>query len=100
MKKFHPYSPKNNKGEHYVSSSTLFTNTACGYALSYNLAKLILSEVDDDTRQAWLGIDFLFNRIFANRTQTSLVNCYHLTQSPIRHGSMSGSYMSWEKTNR
>jgi hypothetical protein len=95
-----PLSAKNSNSEHYVSSSKLFTNTACGYALSSNLAKLILSEVDDDPRQAWLGIDFLFNRIFCNRTQTDSVNCFHLVQSPIRHGSMSGNYMSWEMTDR
>jgi hypothetical protein len=93
-----PDSVEQSKAGFFVSSSRLFTNTACGYAMSAKLAKLILSEVGDDGRQAWLGIDFLFNRVFCNRTRTSSVNCFHLTQSSIVHGSMNGNYKSWEKT--
>jgi hypothetical protein len=93
-----PVSAEHSTVGFFLSSNRLFTNTACGYALSSNLAKLILSEVADDSRQAWLGIDFLFNRIFSNRTRTNSVNCFHLTQSPIGHGSMTGNYTSWEKT--
>jgi hypothetical protein len=94
-----PASAERGKFGSYISSSRLFTNTACGYALSSSLAKLILREVAEDPRQSWLGIDFLLNRVFCNRTRTESVNCFHLTQSPIRHGSMNGNYMSWEKSD-
>jgi hypothetical protein len=89
-----------NESKTYVTSNKLFTNTACGYALSANLAKKVLNEVDKNPLLSWVGIDFLLNRVFLEHGLTGSVNCYHLTMSSIGHGSMNGAYSSWERTLR
>ncbi len=80
----------------YVSSKKLFTNTACGYAMTSSLSNMVLSEVEKNHWLSWLGIDFLFNRVFYKYAPTRLVDCFHLTQSRISHGSLTGAYKSWE----
>lgn len=80
----------------YVSSLKLFTNTACGYAMSSSLTNMVLNEVRENQWLSWLGIDFLFNRVFHKYPPTHPVSCYHLTQSRISHGSLTGAYKSWE----
>jgi hypothetical protein len=89
-----------NESESYVTSNKLFTNTACGYALSSNLAKKVLSEVSKNHLLSWVGIDFLLNRVFHDYGLTGSANCYHLTRSSIGHGSMNGIYSSWERSIR
>ena len=80
----------------YVTSQKLFTNTACGYAMTSGLSNLVLREVEENPWLSWLGIDFLFNRVFYKCAPTHSVLCFHLTQSRISHGSLTGAYKSWE----
>lgn len=93
-----PVSAKGEQSSSYVSSDKLFTNTACGYAMSSGLSELVLAKVGEDDRQSWLGVDFLFNRVFSLSASSVTTKCFHLTESAVSHGSMMGSFISWEKS--
>ena len=83
-----------------LSSSKLFTNTACGYVLSRSLNRNLLERVESDTRLKWLGIDFLLNRVFLESGSNFPSRSIHLINSRVGHGSMTGEYSSWEEQLR
>lgn len=71
------------------------TNTAAGYVLSQELARVLLRGIH---RRPWLrriGIDFLLNHRFMALRNRS-ISCVHFGPPVLGHGSFGGEHTSWE----
>ncbi len=74
------------------------TNTAAGYVMNNHLFTAISRFVaSDQMRAPFVGIDFLLNKIMRQLWKESeSFECLHFNPSVFSHGSMDGTYSSWD----
>ena len=73
------------------------TNTSCAYLVNRPFVDAALKHLEKEPEDAHLGIDWLFNAIFLDYTQTTgaVIECWHAEPPAIVHGSLEGVTKSW-----
>ena len=72
------------------------TNTSCAYAVNRSLVLELLSFLSTNPEAGTLGIDWLFNAVFIDRTSEGRnIRCLHSEPPAVRHGSLTGVTRSW-----
>ena len=93
-----PRCTPNSKLKAFLELNGLTTNTACGYLVNKSLGLELKRSFLIRPASAKIGIDFFMNSVFT-RIRKKPWSCFHATpESAIRHGSMVGSYSSWDKS--
>jgi len=72
------------------------TNTSCAYIVNRNLVAELLSFLATSPEASNLGIDWLFNAFFINKTSKGeSIRCFHSEPPALLHGSLTGVTRSW-----
>lgn len=71
------------------------TNTACCYLLSRKLAEIFLAKLIEHPEYRTIGVDWMMNQLFIDIFDDGVVvKCFHAEPPIIRHGSVTGDFVS------
>lgn len=88
--------PRNLADDGFWELSQLTTNTACAYIVNAELARRFTELFVRSRTASQFGIDFFMNWSFV-LSQSRAQSCFHASENaPFRHGSMLGTYKSWD----
>ncbi|MGN8151202.1 hypothetical protein [Rhizobium rhizogenes] len=74
------------------------TNTACCYLLSRSLVENFVATLIDHPEYRLIGIDWMMNQLFIDLwAKNVVVDCVHAEPPIIRHGSVTGDFISWQQ---
>lgn len=93
-----PRNTPNSELKAFIELNGLTTNTACGYLVNKSLGMELRRSFLDRPASASIGVDFFMNSVFS-KIRKRLWSCFHARpESAIGHGSMVGSYASWDES--
>lgn len=74
------------------------TNTACCYLLSRCLVEHFVATLIDHPEYRLIGIDWMMNQLFIDLLSKNVaIDCVHAEPPIIRHGSVTGDFISWQE---